>query len=277
MGHLFKFYQGFSTLCAPCRSQGGLPGLSAAVQGPVPRRRQRQPAGHVNDRVLLGEHGGHADQPRPAEGQHFQPGPPLGQFALGKGQGHAARTLAVDGGADVVGGVRLPDQLHDVHGEVVPAHLLRGGAQIHPVGQDHVQDQAEGHPREHHQAELVVGPGIEPPQQPRHSRQQEKPAAVREDEPLVEGDQVVDRAVDDVGGVGDGPVQRKEPDQIDHPVELEPQMGPAPQDLDHSLLLLFYRFFSVLLPFRPAGGSSRRALLLYHILRPCANAASTVK
>src|SRR5699024_12726087 len=108
-------------------------------------------------------------------------------------------------------------------------------------------------------------------------RSQEKPAAVREDEPLVEGDQVVEGAVDDVGRVGDGPVQRKKPDQIDHPVELVPQVRPALQDLCHSMLLYFYRFFSVLLPFGPAGRLPCRALLLYHIPRPCANAASTAK
>ena len=80
-------------------------------------------------------------------------------------------------------------------------------------------------PREHHEAELVVAGGVEPPEQCRDARQQEEPAAVGKDEPLVEGDEVVQRAVDDIVRVGDGEVQPEEPDEVDHPVQLIPQVG----------------------------------------------------
>src|SRR5699024_5148471 len=56
------------------------------------------------------------------------------------------------------------------------------------------------------------------------------------------------------GGVGDGPVQREKPDQIDHPIELEPQMGPALQDLDHRKAPYFLPSFFHLFTVGPGGG-----------------------
>ena len=63
--------------------------------------------------------------------------------------------------------------------------------------------------------------------QPARQAQQQKPAAIRKDEPLVEGDPVVDPAVDDVFGICDGKVQPEEPDEVHHPVQLKPQMRAA--------------------------------------------------
>lgn len=148
--------------------------------------------------MLLGKDGRGADEGSPAEGQDLEPLLFPGQRAAREGDGHAGRALAVDGGADVHRGVGLPDELHQGHGDVAAAHLLRHGADIEAVGQHHIDDEAEGHAREHHETELVVAGGVEPPQQRRDPGQQEKPAAVGEDEPLVEGDEVVQRAADDV-------------------------------------------------------------------------------
>ena len=133
----------------------------------------------------------------------------------------------MDGGAHVHRGIRAPQQLHDAHGDVGAAHCLRRGADVQTVGQEHVDDKAEGHAREHHQAELIIACGVAPPQQRRDPRQQQEPAAVREHEPLVEGDHVVEGAVDDVFGGLDGQVQPEEPDEVDHPVQLEPEMRAA--------------------------------------------------
>ena len=47
--------------------------------------------------------------------------------------------LAVDGGADVHGGVRLPQQLHDPQRRVIPAKGLHGGAQLQPAAGDRAQ------------------------------------------------------------------------------------------------------------------------------------------
>ena len=130
----------------------------------------------------------------------------------------------MDGGADVHRGISAPKQPHDAHGDVVPSHCFRRGADVQAVGQYHIKNEAEGHAREHHQAELIVAGGVVPPEQGRDPRQQEEPAAIREDEPLVEGDAVIQRDMDDILRVFNGQVQPEEPDQIDQPVELEPQV-----------------------------------------------------
>ena len=51
---------------------------------------------------------------------------------------------------------------------------------------------------------------------------------VEEFKPLVEGDQIVQRAVQDIFRGGDGEIQPKEPDQVHHPVQLVPQVRAAP-------------------------------------------------
>ena len=134
----------------------------------------------------------------------------------------------MDGRAHIDRGVRPPDQLHDAHCNVAAAHRIHCGADIQTVGQQHVQDQAEGHAGKHGQAELIVALGVAPPQQGRHTSQQHKPAAIRKDEPLIEGDPVIKRGVDDIFGIFDGQIQPEEPDQIHHPVQLEPQVRTAP-------------------------------------------------
>ena len=134
----------------------------------------------------------------------------------------------MDGGTDVHGGVRFPQQLHDPQRRVIPAKGLHSGAQLQPVGQDHVHDQAEGHAGKHGQAKLIVAGGIAPPQCRRHPRQQQKPAAIGEHEPLVEGDQIVQRTVQDIFRGGNGEIQPEEPDQVHHPVQLVPQVRAAP-------------------------------------------------
>ena len=88
--------------------------------------------------MLFREDRGSADKQRPAPGQHFQAGAVLGQLAAGERQRHAAGALAVDGGADVDGSVRVPEHLHDPHGDVVPANGLRRGADVQSVGQYHI-------------------------------------------------------------------------------------------------------------------------------------------
>ena len=200
-----------------------------------------QPAEDIDDGVLLGKDGGRADERRPAEGQHFEPRAVFRQCAAREGDGHAGRALAVDGGADVYRGVGFPDELHQGHGDVAAAHFFRRGADVEAVGQHHIEDEAEGHAREHHQTELIIAGGVEPPEQRRDARQQEEPAAVGKDEPLVEGDEIVQRAVDDIVRVGDGEVQPEEPDEVEHPVQLIPQVGPCARKRSfHGDLLVFY-------------------------------------
>ena len=133
----------------------------------------------------------------------------------------------MDGRAHVHRCIRLPDQLQDAHGNVAALYIFCRGAQFQTVRQQHIEDQAEGHAREHGQAELIIALGVAPPQQRRHPGQQQKPAAIRKDEPLVEGDPVVDPAVDDVFGICDGKVQPEKPDEVHHPVQLKPQMRAA--------------------------------------------------
>ena len=62
----------------------------------------------------------------------------------------------------------------------------------------------------------------------RYPRQQQKPAAIGEHEPLVEWDQIVQRAVQDIFGGSDGEIQPEEPDQVHPPVQLVPQVRAAP-------------------------------------------------
>ena len=194
------------------------------VQYRYPHGHQRQTADHIHDGMLFCEDRGSADEQRPAPGQHFQAGAVLGQLAAGERQRHAAGTLAVDGRADVDRGVRAPQQLHDAHGNVAAPDCFCCGTDVQAVGQHHVDDQTEGHARKHAQAELVVAFRVVPPEQRCDHCQQQKPAAIRENEPLIEGDEVVNGAVDDVLRVGDGQVQPEKPDQIHHPICLKPQM-----------------------------------------------------
>ena len=177
--------------------------------------------------MLFCEDGGGTDEGSPHPGQPLQAGVAFCQPALGERQRHAAGTLAVDGRADIDRGVRAPEHLHDRHGKVIPADGFGGRPDVQTIRQHHVNDQAEGHPGEHHQAELVVAFRVVPPEQRCDRRQQQKPATIREDEPLIEGDEVVDGAVDDVLRVGDGQVQPEEPDEVHHPVQLKPQMRAA--------------------------------------------------
>jgi hypothetical protein len=72
------------------------------------------------------------------------------------------------------------------------------------------------------------------------ARQQEEPAAVGKDEPLVEGDEIVQRAVDDIFRVGDGEVQPEEPDEVEHPVQLIPQVGPCAKKRSFHVELLVF-------------------------------------
>ena len=174
--------------------------------------------------MLFCEDRGGTDEGSPHPGQHLQAGAAFCQPALRERQRHAAGTLAVDGRADIDRGIRLPEELHDLHRDVVAADGLRRGADVQTVGQYHIKNEAEGHAGEHHQAELVVAFRVVPPEQRCDRRQQQKPAAIRENEPLIEGDEVVNGAVDDVLRVGDGQVQPEKPDQIHHPICLKPQM-----------------------------------------------------
>lgn len=159
--------------------------------------------------MLLGEHGGGADERCPHPGRCFEPGALLCQRAARKGNGHAGRALAVDGGADIDRGICFPDELHQGHGKILPADGFRRGSDVKAVGQYHINNEAERHAREHHQAELVITGSVEPPQQGRDRRQQHEPAAIRKNEPLVEGDEVIHRGVDDVFGVGYGRSSQK--------------------------------------------------------------------
>ena len=52
---------------------------------------------------------------------------------------------------------------------------------------------------------------------------------------------VYKRQVDDIVRVGDGEVQPEEPDEVDHPVQLIPKVGPcAKKSSFHGDLLVFY-------------------------------------
>ena len=95
--------------------------------------------------MLLGEHGGQADQRRPHPRQHLAQRLALCQLAVTEGHCHAGRALAVDGGADVHRSVGFPDELHQSHGDVAAAHFFHRGADVEAVGQHHIEDEAEGH------------------------------------------------------------------------------------------------------------------------------------
>ena len=194
------------------------------VQHRHPDKGHGKAAHHIHDGVLLGEHCGRTDERGPHPGQHLQARALLGEGAAAERQRHAGGALAVDGRADVDRGVCAPQQLQDAHGNVAAPDCFCCGADVQAVGQHHVDDQTEGHARKHAQAELVVAGGVVPPQQRRDPRQQQKPAAIGEHEPLVERDAVIQRAVDDVFRVFDRKVQPEEPDEVDHPVQLEPQV-----------------------------------------------------
>ena len=60
-----------------------------AVHHRQPHKSHRQAAGHINDRVLLGEHGGKADQRRPRPRQHLAQRLALCQLAVAEGHCHA--------------------------------------------------------------------------------------------------------------------------------------------------------------------------------------------
>ena len=135
----------------------------------------------------------------------------------------------MDRGADIDRGICFPNELHQGHGKILPADGFRRGADVKAVGQYHINNETERHAREHHQAELVIAGGVVPPQQGRDRRQQHEPTAIRKNEPLVEGDEVIHRGVDDVFGGRDGQIQPEEPDEVDHPVSLIPQVRLEPR------------------------------------------------
>ena len=55
----------------------------------------------------------------------------------------------------------------------------------------------------------------------------------------VERDEVIHRGVDDVFGVSDGQIQPEEPDEVDHPVSLIPQVGLEPHAQSLCVHILF--------------------------------------
>ena len=116
-----------------------------------PDGHQRQTADHIKDGMLFCEDRGGTDKGSPHPGQHLQAGAAFCQPALRERQRHAAGTLAVDGRADIDRGIRLPEELHDLHRDVVAADGLRRGADVQTVGQYHIENEAEGHAGEHHQ------------------------------------------------------------------------------------------------------------------------------
>ncbi len=118
-------------------------------------------------------------------------------------------------------GIRPPDQLHDAHCMVAAPTASTVGRNIQTVGQQHVQDQQKVC-RKTWSGSVIVVWCVAPPQQGRHTSQHNT-AAYGKMNPSLKGP-VIKRGVDDIFGIFDVRSTR-EPDQIHHPVQLEPQCG----------------------------------------------------
>ena len=192
-----------------------------AVDEPPEEGAVRDRADEVKAGVLLDEHGGDADQNAHGDGDQVQL--PLAQRRrIDRGGDERGRADDVHTREHVrvrVGGVNTPDE---PGGNILMLEHRR--AQLLPVGEHPVEqddrDKAE-RDKQHIGLKILRVPEREIE---RHGKQQRMPQAVGEDEPLAEGDGIVQRAVHHIIIALHGVLHDRKKHQIDHPEHQHPQM-----------------------------------------------------
>ena len=176
--------------------------------------RQGDAANHIDERVLLEKEGGQTDEnpqaPADSDGQL----PMLPDSAALDCQQDCDGACHMDGGADIGGGIQRPDAPHQKSGKVGSSNRLR--TKCHPVWKQEVEHQTQRYPRKQDAAQVKIM-GAVPTQQNHHRpRNQAKPAQIGEDEPLAEGDDIIQPTVQKVDRSGDYLLQQKEDAEIAH-------------------------------------------------------------
>ena len=148
--------------------------------------------------MLLDEHGGDTDQQRHCQGQTPQPWSFLQGPGIANNQMNRHSAGHMDGGTHMVGRGNPPQDAYQDSTRIRACYLP---AQVQPVGQQHIDQQAHRSTCEHDKAKLQIGSSVLHHKIHQKQRNPQIPQEIRNHKPFIEGNPVIHHAADDIPGL----------------------------------------------------------------------------